>query len=60
MYCMGENAEEILATMNITAEQKKEYQQVVQKFDKYFKVSSVWTTSLQMSQMNNLLQDSIN
>ena len=38
MYCMGEDAEEVLATTNITAEQKKEYRQVVQKFDEYFKV----------------------
>ena len=38
MYCMGEDAEEVLATTNITAEQKKEYCQVVQKFDEYFKV----------------------
>ena len=38
MYCMGKDAEEVLATMNITVEQKKEYHQVVQKFDEYFKV----------------------
>ena len=38
MYCMGENAEEVLATTNITNERKKEYTEVVRKFDKYFKV----------------------
>ena len=38
MYCMGEDAEEILATTNITVEQKKEYRRVVQKFDEYFQV----------------------
>ena len=38
MYCMGEDAEEVLATTNITVEQKKEFRQVVQKFDEYFKV----------------------
>jgi len=38
MYCMGEDAEEVLATTNITAEQKKVYTEVVQKFDEYFKV----------------------
>jgi len=38
MYCMGENAEEVLATTNITNEQKKEYAEVVQKFDEYFKM----------------------
>ena len=38
MNCMGEDTEEVLATTNITAEQKKEYRQVVQKFDEYFKV----------------------
>ena len=38
MYCMGEDAEEVLATTSVTVEQKKEYRQVVQKFDEYFKV----------------------
>ena len=38
MYCMGEDAEEILATTTITIEQRKDYEQVVQKFDEYFKV----------------------
>ena len=38
MYCMEENAEGVLATTNITNELKKEYTEVVQKFDEYFKV----------------------
>ena len=37
MYCMGENVEEVLTNTNITAEQKKAYTEVVQKFDKCFK-----------------------
>ena len=38
MYCMGEDAEEILATTDIPVEQRKDYEQVVQKFNEYFKV----------------------
>ena len=33
MYCMGEDAEEVLAMTNITAEQNKVYREVAQKFD---------------------------
>ena len=37
-YSMGEDAEDTLASTNPTAEEKKDYDVVIQKFDKFFKV----------------------
>ena len=36
---MGEDTDKVLATTNITAEQKKKYSNVVQKFDEFFKLA---------------------
>ena len=38
MYCIGEDAEEVIGMTNIIAKLKKVYTEVVQKFDKYLKV----------------------
>ena len=38
LYCMGENAEEVLSSTNISAENRKKYDQVVTHFDGFFKV----------------------
>ena len=38
MYCMGEDAEDILSTTNISEEHKKVYSRVLSKFDEYFGV----------------------
>ena len=38
LYSMGEDAEDTLASTNPTAEEKKDYDVVIQKFDEFFKV----------------------
>ena len=38
LYCIGEEAEGIMVSMNITAEQHRVYTTVVSKFDDFFKV----------------------
>ena len=38
LYCLGEDAEDILDTIRITAEDKKKYDKVVEAFDHYFQV----------------------
>ena len=38
IYCMGEDAEDILSTTGISDEHRKVYSQVVSKFDDYFGV----------------------
>ena len=38
LYCLGNDAEEILDTTRITAENKKKYNKVVEAFDGYFMV----------------------
>ena len=38
MYCMGGDAEDILATTDISEEHKKVYSRVLAKFDDYFRV----------------------
>ena len=38
LYCLGEEAEEVLATTLISDDNKKKYQKVIEEFDKYFKV----------------------
>ena len=39
LYCMGEGAAAVLASTNITAEERKDYLKVVEKFDAFFRVS---------------------
>jgi len=38
LYCLGEEADDILASTNITDEDRKKYSEVLAKFDGYFKV----------------------
>ena len=38
LYCMGEEADSVLASTHISAEDRKKYDAVVGKFDAYFKV----------------------
>ena len=38
LYCVGEEAEAVLASTGITADERKEYDTVVKKFDDFFKV----------------------
>ena len=41
VYCLGEDAEDILDTKRITAEDKKKCDTVVEAFDNYFKVCKI-------------------
>ena len=38
LYCMGEGAAAVLASTNITAEERKVYLKVVEKFGAFFRV----------------------
>ena len=38
LYCLGEEAEDILESTGITDEHRKEYSQVLSKFDTFFRV----------------------
>ena len=38
LYCLGEEAEEVLNTTSISNENRKKYQKVIEQFDSYFKV----------------------
>ena len=38
LYCLGADAEDILATTNISEEHRKKYQKVLEKFDEFFAV----------------------
>jgi len=38
LYCLGEEADDILASTNITDEDQKKYSEVLAKFDGHFKV----------------------
>ena len=38
LYCMGEESEALLDSMNVTDEEKQDYAVVLAKFDDFFKV----------------------
>ena len=38
LYCMGEEAEDVLTSTSITTDEKKDYETVLGKFNEYFKV----------------------
>ena len=38
LYCLGGKADSVLTSTNITAEDRKKYQKVIDKFDSHFKV----------------------
>jgi len=38
LYCLGEEADDVLTSTNITDESRKKFEDVIQKFDEFFKV----------------------
>ena len=38
LYCLGEEAEEVLNTTRISDDNRKKYQKIIREFDKYFRV----------------------
>ena len=40
LYCLGEEAEDILNTTNISEEDRKKYGKIIEQFDTYFKVKT--------------------
>ena len=40
LYCLGEKADSVLASTNITDEDRKKYAPVLEKFDVFFQVPS--------------------
>ena len=38
LYCMGDEAEDTLASTNVSEDDRKEYSRVIAKFDAFFKV----------------------
>ena len=38
LYCLGEEAEAVLASMNVMDEERKDYKKVIEKFDSLFQV----------------------
>ena len=38
LYCLGEEAESVLNSTNITADERKDYEAVLAKFDGFFQV----------------------
>ena len=38
LYCMGEEAEDVLTSTNPTKEEKKQFQSIIAKFDSFFKI----------------------
>ena len=38
LYCLGEEAESVLASMNATAEDRRDFDRTIARFDAYFKV----------------------
>ena len=38
LYCLGQDAEEVLVSTSITTKQRKKYKDVLEKFDQFFKV----------------------
>ena len=38
LYCLGDEADSVLASMNVSAEDRKKYQEVIGKLDSYFRV----------------------
>ena len=55
LYCLGEEAEEVLDTTRISEDDRKKYQKVVGEFDKYFKVrKNVIYECAQFNQRNQL------
>ena len=38
LYCIGEEAESVLSSMNVTLDERRDYDAVLKKFDAFFKV----------------------
>ena len=56
LYCLGEEADDMLTSMNITPENQKKFADVIQKFDKFFKVwkNVIFERSSQILQNSSL------
>ena len=69
LYCLGEDAEDVLVSTNISSDDKKVYGRVIAKFDTFFKVrkkpylnmhGSIGGSKLTENRPNNSLPASIN
>ena len=49
LYCLGEDAEDVLDTPRILAEDKKKYAKVVEAFDAYFKMEKALFSNVHAS-----------
>ena len=49
LYCLGEDAEDVLDTPRISAEDKKKYAKVVEAFDAYFKMEKALFSNVHAS-----------
>ena len=38
LYCLGEEADDVLSSTNISADDRKKYNKVIDKFEEYFQV----------------------
>ena len=54
LYCIGEEAEAVLASTGLTEEERKDYDAVLGKFDKYFKVR--WNIIFERAHFNRCTQ----
>ena len=43
LYCMGEDADDTLTSTHITADERKQYQAVIAKLDRFFQVRRMWS-----------------
>jgi len=41
LFCLGEKAEDLLRSTNITDDKRKEYTSVLEKFDRFFRVKNI-------------------
>ena len=58
LYCLGEEAEEVLDTTRISEDDRTKYKKVVEEFDKYFKVKkNVIYEHARFNQRNQLLDE---
>ena len=59
MYSLGEEAEEVLDTTRISADNRKQYAKVIDKFDNYFKVKkNVIYKRARFNQRSQLMDES--
>ena len=60
LYCLGEEAEEVLNTTRISDKNRKKYQKVIEQFDAYFKVrKNVIYECARFNKRSQLLDESV-